>query len=993
LDERLATEDKCGQASPSLSSRRSAYSGSRHPQPTDPWLSPRPHKSYSLDSEALSPNGGWSDVPNGDLRLVELHSTGSVSGAPPFKGSMLDGKQLQFLATKVVPPRCQGLIERPRLLGITSQLAGKRLAVLKAPAGFGKTSLAASWFERLQHSGNAVAWLTIDTDDDEAAAFLFYVSHALQHACEGVGAAALALIQESFLINPRAIVSTLINDLADVDDEVYLFLEDYHWVSNPAIHEALAFFLRRAPSHCHVVLTTRTEPSLPLASLRAQNQLLEIDAAALRFDLQETRNFLEIERPGALVVSDVRLLREKTEGWPAALRIVASTSTQLRQDFGQYVRNLSGTQRPIGAYLEEMLDGLPRELVQFMVRTAILDRLCAPLCEAVTGAGSSRELLGSIAERQLLLAPLDQEGRWYRYHPLLAEYLTQRLEWELGNEIPGLHQRASLWYSSQELWTDAVQHAIAAGDAVRALDWIKNCAMPLVKRGDLFTLLGWQRLFPAVLMRSQPEIRLAIAWGMALAIRYDEALELLGEIERDIDANPSSDREVVRCECEAIRSVAIAIKDNTEGALSIAQDCLSRSGDPWTANVASNVVRLGHLKRGDLKNFYATHWIPYSLDEDKRNVFASVYYRCIQGMAEAQQLRVAAAERYYVDAVRLAEQYVGPNSVAAALPASLIARVRYEQGRLDEAESMLIDRVPLINAGAMLDCVLSAYFVMARIAVHRMNLERAHTLLESAENQGNTRGWGRLSAAAVLERARLCLNEGRIDEAAECLNRLERLASEYPAPTNCAWSDIHRYAALARGYVASAEQRFEEAISILSGLRRELESVHNLHLALRVDTHLATVRFRAKQVTEALGSFGGIVAAFAKAGIYQTILDEGVEVGPLLAAFQEKAERTGGSRELMPYVSDLLAAWRSRYQSEPQQTPTSPMAEALSAREGDILKLIAEGLSNKEIARNLAITPETVKSHVKHIFTKLNVEKRAQAVSRAQILGLAGTHQ
>jgi LuxR family maltose regulon positive regulatory protein len=362
-------------------------------------------------------------------------------------------------------------------------------------------------------------------------------------------------------------------------------------------------------------------------------------------------------------------------------------------------------------------------------------------------------------------------------------------------------------------------------------------------------------------------------------------------------------------------------------------------------------------------------------------------------MAEAQQLRIAAAERYYIDALRLAEQYVGPNSVAAALPASLIARIRYEQGQLDDAETMLIDRVSLINDGTMLDCVLSAYFVMARIAVHRMNLERAHALLELAENQGNTRGWARLSAAAVLERARLCLIEGRIDEAAEHVNRLDRLATLHPAPTNCAWSDIHRYTALGRAYVASAEQRFDDAISILAGLRQELESVRNLHMTLRVETHLATVRFKAKQVAEALASFGGIVTTFARAGIYYTILDEGPEVGPLLTAYRENEELTEGSRELTAYLSRLIAAWTSRYQSEPQQTPVSTIAESLSAREGDILKLIGEGLSNKEIARSLAITPETVKSHVKHIFTKLNVEKRAQAVSRAQILGLASTHQ
>jgi LuxR family maltose regulon positive regulatory protein len=906
---------------------------------------------------------------------------------------MLGRKQFHFVATKVIPPRFQGLIERPRLLAMTSQLAAKRLAVVKAPAGFGKTSLAATWLQQLEQSGNAVAWLTLDTDDDEPAAFLFYVSHALQRVCEGVGVAASDLIQESFLINPRAIVSTLINDLADIDDEVYLFLEDYHWLTNPESHEALAFFLKHAPPHCHVVLTTRTEPALPLASLRAQNQLLEIDAAALRFDLRETRNFLEIETPSTLVPSDVRLLHEKTEGWPAALRIVASTSMQSQQDFGQYVRNLSGTQRSIGAYLDELFDGLPRDLIEFMLRTAILARLYAPLCEVVAGSSASAELLGAIEKRQLLLAPLDQEGRWYRYHPLLAEYLSRRLEAEHGNEIPGLHQRASLWYASQELWTDAVQHAIAAGDSIRALSWIKNCAMLLVKRGDLFTLLGWQRVFPAALIRSQPEVRTAIAWGMALAMRFDESLELAGEIERDNSVDHSPDGDVVRCECEAIRSVALALKDDTEGGLTIAQDCLSRSADPWTANVASNVVRLGQFKRGDLKRFYATPWIPYSLDDDRRNVFASVYYRCIQGMAEAQQLRIAAADRYYLDALRLAERYVGPNSVAAALPASLIARIRYEQGRLDEAESMLIDRVSLINAGAMLDCVLSAYFVMARIAVHRMNLARAHTLLEQAENQGNTRSWGRLSAGVVLEQARLHLNEGRVEQGAECLNRLEHLAAEHPAPTSCAWSDIHRYAALARAYVASAEQRFDDAISILSGLRQELENVHNRYFALRVETQLAAVRLRANQMAEAVESFGNIVTAFAKVGIYHTILDEGAEIGPLLAAFQEKAERSGRSPELMSYVSDLMAAWNARYQCEPQQSPTFAMPEPLSARENDILKLIAEGQSNKEIARKLVITPETVKSHVKHIFTKLNVEKRAQAVARAQILGVVGTQQ
>jgi LuxR family transcriptional regulator, maltose regulon positive regulatory protein len=920
---------------------------------------------------------------------MELHSTsprGPATGKVPLPG----GKRLPFLATKIVAPRSPGLIDRPRLLAIASQIPAKRLALIKAPAGFGKTSLAVSWSEWFGQRGSSVPWLAIDSDDDEPSRFLFYVTQAIRRAAPDVGAHALDLIRETFLINPQAIVSSLINDLADIDEEVYLFLEDYHWVTDPGIHDAVAFFLKHSPSQVHVVLTTRTEPPLPLTSLRANNQLLEIDASALRFDLQETREFLEREKPDSLTQADVRLLHSRTEGWPAQLRIAVSTWSS-GEDFQRYVRNLSGIQRPIDAYLAEMLQSLPQDLVGFMLRTAILDRLSAPLCEAVAGSRSARALLAAIEKRQLLLIALDQEREWYRYHPLLAGYLKRRLESELGYELPDLHRRAAHWYASQELWTEAVQHAIAGGDADQALGWIKNSAMGLVKRGDLFTLLAWQRLFPPAVLRGQPEVRLAIAWGMALAVRCDEALDIVGEIERDIGANPTPDGEASRCECGVIRSVAMALKDNSETALCVAQDCLGRSADSWTANVASNVVRFGHLKAGDLKRFHTTPWIPYSVDEDRRNVFAAVYYRCLQGVAEAQQLRIASADRYFLEALHLAEQHVGPNSVAAALPASLIARIRYDQGRLDEAEAVLIDRVPLINAGTMLECVLGAYFVMARVAVHRKNLERAYTLLECAENQGNTRGWGRLSAAAVLERARLYVDECRIDQCAECLNRLENLAAEYPAPTTCAWSDIHRYAELARAYIASAEERFDDAVSILGGLRRELEDVQNLHLALRVEARLATVRFRAKQVAEASASFRSVVTRFARAGIYHTFLDEGSEVGPLLAAFQKDAERTGSSPELMSYVSKLMAFWRLRYQSDPEQIPTSALVEALSARESEILKLIADGLSNKEIARTLAITPETVKSHVKHIFIKLSVEKRAQAVSRAQMLGLAGT--
>src|SRR5580700_5656634 len=257
---------------------------------------------------------------------------------------MVGGGQPPFLTTKIVPARPVGLVARPRLLAFLSELPTKRLGVIKAPAGFGKSSLAAAWAEELEQNGNGVAWLTIDSDDDEATRFLFYVSQALHHACPEVGADAIELILENNLIDPTAILSSLINDLAEMEDDVYLFLEDYHWLSASRIHQTVAYFLKHAPSHCHVVLTTRTEPPLPLATLRAQNQLIEIDSEALRFDMQETQAFLDSTKPGVLELPDVQLLQRKTEGWPAALRIIVSMPSQSRPGLREYVHNLSGSQ-------------------------------------------------------------------------------------------------------------------------------------------------------------------------------------------------------------------------------------------------------------------------------------------------------------------------------------------------------------------------------------------------------------------------------------------------------------------------------------------------------------------------------------------------------------------------------------------------------------------------------------------------------------------------
>jgi LuxR family maltose regulon positive regulatory protein len=897
-----------------------------------------------------------------------------------------------FLATKVVPPRLPAdLIIRPRLAGLAERATSKRLTVIKAPAGFGKTSLAIIWLDRLRANGTHVAWLSLDAEDDDPARFLNGLGHALRHACANVGAAAISLTADAAFVAPHAIVATLINELVELDDEVVLFLDDYHLVSLPAVHDVMSFLIQRASPNVHVVLCSRTDPPLPIARLRAGGDLLEVDASELRFDFDETRRFVEHALPGLLNSSHIETLFASTEGWAAALRISMSVS---REEYRQVQQRgaPSGTSRPFAAYIEHMFERLPGEMVEFMLRTSVLDRVSAPLCEAVTGLRSSQRMLDEIADGHFLLQALDCDGQWFRYHHLMGEYLRAKLEAQRADEVAELHCRACEWYGRQELWTEAVKHAIAAGVTENAMRLMERCAMALVKKGDLLSLLGLQRRFPAGLAGAQVKVTLAIAWGMALAMHFDEALAMLDTVEHDIASHTGAEPEEMRWECEVIRSVIAALKDDPERALAIAEPCLERpSTDTWISNVASNVVRFGHWKTGRPEALYSTPWMPYSIEERRRNLYSSVYRLCLLGHAEMEQLHFELAERYFADSMRLAERYAGPDSISVALCAPMIGQLWYEQGRLDEAETLVDGLMSIIDVAVLLDSALVAYRLLIRIAVARSDARKAYALLERAQALGCARQWERMTAAALVEYIHLYLAEGRMGEAAACVTQLDRLARSNSHPSRSISVEIENYRALGAASVAAAQHRIEEATAILSVALQSAEGRHGNALAIRLRTTLALVWLAANERTRAIEVFREVLEVAAPARVYQSILDMGPDIGALLHAAWEDARHTAQSSELSSYINNLLDGWRILYQSGSNRQRDTERG-SLSSREREIVDLIARGQSNKEIANTLGIGAETVKSHVKSIFTKLGVDKRAQAVVRARDLGLAGSY-
>src|SRR5258707_14967643 len=748
-----------------------------------------------------------------------------------------------FLATKIVPPRVPAdLIARPRLAGLAERAANKRLTVIKAPAGFGKTSLALSWLDQLRANGAKVAWLALDAEDDEPPRFVNYLAHALWHACGNVGAAAISLTADAAFVPLHAVVSTLINELVEVDDEVVLFLDDYHLVSLPAVHDAMSFFIEKAPPHVHVVLCSRTDPSLPLARLRAGDDLLEIDASALRFDFDETRRFVEHALPGMLNASHIETLFASTEGWAAALRISMSVLSRREWQPAQERNAPSGTSRPFAAYIEHMFERLPAEMVEFMLRTSILDRLSAPLCEAITGLRTSQRMLDEIAEGQLLLQALDFDGQWFRYHHLMGEYLRAKLEAQHADEVTELHCRACAGYAGQELGTEAFKRAIAGGITDNAIRLMERCAMALVKKGDLLTLLGLQRRFPAGLAGAQVKVTLAIAWGMALAMHFDEALAMLDAIEHDIPSHTGAEPKDVWRECQAIRSVVAGLKAHPERALAIAEPCLERpSADIWTTNVASNVVRFAHWKAGSLEALYATPWMSYSIEENQRNLYSSVYRLCLLGHAEMQQLHFELAERYFTESMKLAEREAGPDSISVALCAPMIGQIWYEHGRLDEAETLVAGLMPVIDVAVLLDSVLIAYRLLIRIAAARSDVRQAYALLDRAQALSCERQWDRMTAAALVERIRLYLAEGRMVEAAACVAQLDQMASSNTHPSRSISLEIENYPAFGAASVAAAQQRTEEATAVLGAAVQNAERQHADFLAIRLRTMLALV--------------------------------------------------------------------------------------------------------------------------------------------------------
>ncbi|MDT5136618.1 MAG: serine/threonine-protein kinase PknK, partial [Mycobacterium sp.] len=598
--------------------------------------------------------------------------------------------------TRFRPPTfTRPTVPRQRILDRLGSGPRPKLVLIHAPAGYGKSTLAAQWAQTLTQQGVQTAWLAIDSDDNNTVWFLAHLVEAIRRTLPDL-AETLQQEFEGHLENAQQYVLNALIDCLHSDKQTLgLVMEDWHRVHNTETTNALAYLLENSCHHLHLIVTSRTRTGLPLSAMAVQGELTEIDSSLLKFDVAESQALLVDQCGLNLTTADVAELEGSTDGWAAALQLV-SLSLRDHSDPGSLIQNLSGRHKAIGEYLaSNVLDSLEPALLDFLLSTCITKQICSGLATALTDNRRSQSVLEEIEKRDLFLRRTDAEGSWFQYHHLFADYLLHRLERDAADRIPELHRKGAQWFSEHQMLSQAVDHLILAADIAQAVDAVEQAAPDLNERSQMSTLIGLAGKLPAQNADARPRLQVDVAWANVVLHRLAAVADALRLAEAGIDAVPKEQAGDLRAEMDLIRAVVAAFQDriDTSAAAEAVQACVDRADTlhPWILCRAADVGSFRAIRVFDFDD--ALRWQRWGHQYHQRisGALTVGYGYCFAAIAANEQLDVAGAEANLRHAMRIALLPSGRPTYVAKLAGSLLGELLYERGQLDEAEALLDD--------------------------------------------------------------------------------------------------------------------------------------------------------------------------------------------------------------------------------------------------------------------------------------------------------------
>jgi LuxR family maltose regulon positive regulatory protein len=902
-----------------------------------------------------------------------------------------------LLATKLHLPRPQpGFVPRPRLVQALSEGLARGRGLVCAPAGFGKTTLLAGWS---RGGARPVAWLGLDAGDNDPARFWRYVIAALDRVQPGIAGRVGPLLGPPSPRSLGGLVTALINELAarPGDDGVILVLDDYHLVDSGPVHESVAFLLENLPPGLHLVVSSRADPPLPLARLRARGQLAELRAAELRFTPEEAAALLGEAAGTGLPGTAVAMLTARTEGWAAGLQL-AALSLRGQADPARFVAAFSGSHRYVLDYLaDEVLDGQTGQVRAFLLETSVLERLSGELCDAVTGRAGGQALLQDIERAGLFLVPLDEVRGWWRYHHLFADLLRARLEQEQPGRVQELHRAAAAWSDEHALGDDAVRHAQAAGDAAWAARLVEQYVGSLLRRGEGATLRRWLSVLPAELLRARPRLCLAQAFIAVVGGQVEAIEQPLDDAERAFAATGGQPHE------PPVGSAG-GLLANIPGGIAFLRAELARlRGDAaraadWDqqalAQLGESDVYLRTLVRASLA---VADWLrgqPGQAERDLAEVLAErraagegyLSMRVCHDLGQVQRAQgnLEAALATYHQALEVAG---GGNSQPPYLGMAHVglAEVLYERDELAAALDHATQGITLCRQLAFTPPLAAGLAVVARIRQAHGEAAAALEAMGDAGQAGLSPQVIALLNPVPAQRARLLLAQGDVTAASQWAKVAGLSPEDEPG-----YSREPAYLVLAR--VLLAQNNPGPALTLLQRLLATAASQGRTGSVIEIQALRALALAARGDHASAVGALAEAVTLACPQGYIRVFADEGTPMRALLARLSaaQPDQRAPARGIHAGYLAALLRACAPADAVPPEGRAAAPpgLAEPLTGRELEVLRLLAAGSSNQRIARELFVALDTVKKHVTHVLGKLGAANRTEAAARARQLGL-----